>query len=445
MTFLLAPLSGLLLFASDHPLGFLPLQLVAWVPLLLALERTTSWWRAAACGFLAGLGCTLPLLVVLRFPLLLGGGLALYLSLLSAIFAILARFAQRRGGAIGGALAIGAAAVLVSWMDSQLVPVWGTAQSFVRPWSRAPWSVQFVAVTGMTGLVFVLVASQALAISLARTRRRGVAIALAVVLAVPAALDVVCWTRPFDGAVRVAAMGWRTDEVEAGLYDSLLAEAAEGGARLVVSPETGFLVPTGVWPVRLARLGVLARQHGVVLAFGFFDEARNDNRVALVDEAGAPRGEYVKTHLIPAMESYRAGDGTLLVADLAGVRTGTMICQDDNFTDLARGYGRAGVEILLVPTNDWREVAPYHLDSTRFRAIETGAALVRATSNGISALVSPRGELLAARDHLAAGAGLLVADVPVRRLRTPYAFAGDWPMVALALGLLAPLARRREC
>jgi apolipoprotein N-acyltransferase len=143
------------------------------------------------------------------------------------------------------------------------------------------------------------------------------------------------------------------------------------------------------------------------------------------------------------MEDYRAGDGTLLVVDVAGVKTGTMICQDDNFTDLARGYGRAGVDLLIVPTNDWREVAPYHLDSNRFRAIETGAAILRAASNGVSALVSPRGELLASHDHNSGGAGVVVAELPVGRARTPYAFAGDWPMLVLALALLAPLLRRR--
>src|SRR5688572_19751538 len=193
MVWILAPLTGLLLFASDHPLGLLPLQLVAWVPLLVALERASTGWRAAACGILAGLGWTVPLLVVLDFPILFGGGLALYLSLLAGIFALLARFALRRGGPVLGPLAVGAAAVLVSWIDYQLVPVWGTAQSFVRTWSRAAWSVQFVAVTGMLGLVFVLVASQALALSLARTRRRTVAVALAAVLAVPAALDLFYW------------------------------------------------------------------------------------------------------------------------------------------------------------------------------------------------------------------------------------------------------------
>ena len=70
---------------------------------------------------------------------------------------------------------------------------------------------------------------------------------------------------------------------------------------------------------------------------------------------------------------------------------------------------------------------------------------MRATSNGISAIVSPRGEVLASCDHTTVGPQLVTGDVPVGDgIATPYARFGDWPMVALAAALIAIAWRRRR-
>jgi len=66
-----------------------------------------------------------------------------------------------------------------------------------------------------------------------------------------------------------------------------------------------------------------------------------------------------------------------------------MICQDDNFTDLARGYGRLGVPLLAVPTNDWPAIRAFHLQSSAFRAIENGYAIARAAWLGSASGSTP--------------------------------------------------------
>jgi apolipoprotein N-acyltransferase len=122
------------------------------------------------------------------------------------------------------------------------------------------------------------------------------------------------------------------------------------------------------------------------------------------------------------------------VHSLDELGVGEMICQDDNFTDLARGYGRTGVALVAVPTNDWREVKDYHAENSPMRALENGYGVVRAASGGVSEIVSPSGEVLARRDHLLEGSGVVVADLPVARAGTPYSAAGDW-FVAVCLAL----------
>ena len=134
----LSLLSGLLLFVSDYPVHAWPLQAVALLPLLYALERLCASRKGALlCGLALGLGSTLPLLAVLEFPLLMGVPLALYLSLLwvadrarrlpLARLAFAARPARRRcGGRAGRVGRLHAGAHL------------GHGPVFARVWSRRP-------------------------------------------------------------------------------------------------------------------------------------------------------------------------------------------------------------------------------------------------------------------------------------------------------------------
>jgi apolipoprotein N-acyltransferase len=101
--------------------------------------------------------------------------------------------------------------------------------------------------------------------------------------------------------------------------------------------------------------------------------------------------------------------------DVDGVKVGTLICQDDNFVDIARAYARAGAGLLVVPSFEGpSSVAPYHFENSRLRSIENSVALVRATAQGQSAAFAPGGFLVASRDGMLAGVGVLMTDVPIR-------------------------------
>jgi MYXO-CTERM domain-containing protein len=259
------------------------------------------------------------------------------------------------------------------------------------------------------------------------------------------------------GTVRVAAMGWTYDGVPRRaapgsealldqLYVPLLAEAAGRGAKLVVSPEIGFvLAPPGREAV-LARVQDLARQHRVAIAFGYFDRQRNENHLTFVRPDGTVAGTYLKTHLIPQIERYTAGTGELVSVPLEGFTLGGMICQDDNFTDLSRAAGRFGAHLVALPTNDWRQVKDYHLSNSVLRPIENRYGIVRAATNGTSAIVSPRGEVIVSKDHFEEGNGVIVADVPLHRPGSIYSRWGDWVAgaagLALALGFVVGRRRR---
>ncbi len=448
LRYILPLISGGMLFLSDHPVHAWPLQAVALLPWLFVLEKWVSRPRQALlAGLLVSLAFNLPLSLLLRFPPALAAGLGLYLSLILMLMSLGIWLALRAPG-VTGALGAAAAALLVEMIDFSVLPMWGTAQSFVRVWTAAPWAVQFSALAGVPGVVFALVAAQALMLRLllhSRGRARAAA-GLLVLMAAVGTLDALLWSREPAAKLKVAAMGWtRAQLSERGargpstllerVYRPFLEEAVAAGARVVVSPEVGFFLSPEVKPAVMRELSLLARKHGRWLAVGYFDQARDDNRIAFFDPTGKLRGEYAKTHLIPLMEDYRAGDGQLVILEAGGARLGGMICQDDNFTDLARAHGRRKAQLLAVPTNDWIYVKEYHLENSIYRALENRYGVVRAASNGISAIISPKGELLARRDHFSQGPGIITAEMPLEEGGAPYSITGDWPLVGLSLVL----------
>ena len=448
--------SGVMLFLSDFPVHAWPLQAVALMPWLLALARCSTLW-AALCGLALGAGFVGPLSVWLEFPPAMAAGLGVYLALLWAVMSVGVRWALDSRWPVVGAVAAGAVAVVVEWVDCTLVPVWGTAQIFVRVWTAAPWAVQITSVAGVFGLVFVVVTTQVLVVRLVQQREHRFRLAAAFCLLV---LVTAGWTVARLGqlparTVRVAAAGWTWDDLDrtrsrgnralmANMVRPMVRAAAARGARLVVFPEVGFWLTGETRQQVLASLGTLAREHQVMLVVGYFHRQQNDNRAAFFDATGALRAEYVKTHLIPFFEDYRAGTGATEVEDLGGVRVGAMICQDDNFVDLGRAYGKRHTQVMAVPTNDWKQVRHYHLENAIFRAVENDYGVVRGATNGISAIVSPRGEVLASKDHFAEGPGVIVADLPVFSGAAPYSRAGDWLVLACAIFLAACLFAARR-
>ena len=446
----LSAASGFLLFLSDHPMNWWLLQIVALVPWLVGMAAFgRSVGRALGAGFFLGLFYTAPMLIALEFPILLGAPLGIYLTLLWMSISVGLRWILR-WPPVWAALGTSAMVVAVEWVDVSLVPVFGTAQCFARVWSAWPSAIQLTALTGMLGLVFLVVFPQALlARLLAGDPKRSLAragIAGAVFLVLLIGTNLALWFGAPTGELRVAAVGW-TREWPAGatvnarttlerLVIPNVRAAADMGARLVVTPEVGLRVDASDREPTRETLAGLAREHGVWLASGIWDGPSQTNRLLFFDPEGSLRAEYLKTHLIYSVENYTAGPGQVPVMDLDGTILSGMICQDDNFTDLSRMAGRAGVRIAAVPTNDWKQVREYHLENSIFRAVESRYGIVRAATNGVSAIVSARGELLGRRDHFETGPGFIVADLPIYRRFSLYNYLGDWPVLGLSLIIL---------
>lgn len=439
MPYLLALLSGVTLAFSQPPSRRHWLQLVAFVPLLWALSQSPSLWVSIALGALFGASYTAITLRMLKLPRLVSGALVLSQTLTWILVGAFS-FRVQHLPPVWNALALSAGATFLVWLETQIVPLWGSAQSFARGWSHAPRFVQWVCFTGAMGVVFVLVSLQSLAVA-ALFHSTQSATALTTLIGIILGLCAISewlWRRPLARSMRVATIGWagaQFDDISLDKLEPHIEAATAQGARIIVAPEAAFRVADrNVWR---AQIGELAKRHNVWLALGYFDNELNINCIDWVSPDTDVRARYIKTHLVPVYETYTRGSGARADVEIDGIKVGGVICQDDNFSDIARGYGQDGVQLMTIPTNDWSGVQHFHLTSTLWRALEMRYGIARATSDGISVIVSARGEVLQRAAHFEDGFQTLIADLPLGSGRpTIYAKWGGWFPVACGLAAL---------
>lgn len=438
MLYFLVLLSGILLAFSQPPSRRYWLQLIAFAPLLWALSQSQSLFVSIGLGALFGASYAAITLWMLKLPRLVSGALVFSQTLTWIVFGAFCWRIQALPP-VWNALALGAGATFLVWLETQLVPLWGSAQSFARGWSHASRFVQWVCFTGAIGVVFVLVSLQALAVAAWQPTQSTAALATFISLLLGlCAISEWLWRRPLAQTMRVATIGWagaQFDDISLDKIAPHLEAATGAGARVIVTPEAVFRVNNrDVWR---AQIGELAARHNVWLALGYFDNERNLNCIDWVAPDGTVRARYIKTHLVPVYETYTRGSGARVEVEIDEIKVGGVICQDDNFSDIARGYGRDGVQLMTIPTNDWSGVQHFHLTSTLWRSLEMRYGIARATSDGISVLVSARGEVLQRAAHFEEGFQTLIADVTVGGGRsTIYAKWGDWFPIACGLAAL---------
>ena len=163
---------------------------------------------------------------------------------------------------------------------------------------------------------------------------------------------------------------------------------------------------------------------------------------------------YDKHHLVPFAEYFPVPDfvrAWLRVLDLpysdftagaavqapltvAGLKLSASVCYEDAYS-LTRRVTDVAAHALVNVTNDaWfgHSTARYqHLQIARLRALESQRFLVRAANDGVSAVIGPRGELVAVAPEYTP-AVLRAAIVP-RGGSTPYQRFGNPPVLLLAL------------
>ena len=430
------------------------LQAAALGPVLWLTIKHKHIGNAAMAGLYMGIFYTLPQMVYLRMPVTVTVILLLWVCLLLTGLCAVTGWLLRTDD-ICSAVAVGAAWFLLDVINVSAVPIWGLAQSFARSWTAYPAAVGFIEWTGISGVVFVLGAMQALVVTAIGIPclRRSAMTALAVLLGLVLAADVAVWRRKPVGMIRIAAAGWVFDDRSADIdphrpegFEMLFAaparQAAAAGAVIFTTGEMGFYMADHERKMWMERFASIARQTAMWLVVGYWNISADENRLFFMSPQGSIVHEYTKTYLTP-YEPGTKGKGDLKTVEVHGHTIGAMICQDDNFAPLTRRYGRLKADVVLCPTADWWTIRTAHLQAVRARSIEGRYGIARGAVNGISAVISPTGQLLAQHDHYRYGPGLIVADVPIFKGVTLFSRWGFWPGLVASGVLLAGCVFRK--
>ncbi|MGA8531181.1 MAG: nitrilase-related carbon-nitrogen hydrolase [Acidobacteriaceae bacterium] len=230
-------------------------------------------------------------------------------------------------------------------------------------------------------------------------------------------------------------------------YAEKAGELFARGAQVVVIPENlGVLTKADVPQVDAIFQPVVDRA-GTMLIAGVYDgTGRVAWNEARVYTAGLPVRTYHKHHLLPPFEDrFTPGHSSLWfsgVGAAAGDRWGVEICKDMDFTEPARGYGRAGTGLMLVPAWDFSVDAFWHGHIAVMRAVEDGFSLARTAKHSTMLVTDDRGRVIAETASDAAPFVTLLAEVPAGHNETLFQMWGDW-FAWVAMVLCAWVLARR--
>lgn len=491
----LAALSGVMAAAAFPDFGLWPLAWVCLAPLMFALKNKSvlrSIFISTTAGFVyfsatlfwvsntmidyAGM----PIWIAAAVNGLMTFTLALYIGLFGYLFAWISR-------GVSADAALAASPFL--WVTMEFFRSNFAFLSF--PWARIADSqytvlpiIQMADLAGEDGLGFLIILVNASVVKIVewalagRGERKFPAawVALAAVL-MAAALTYGHWRMgdfrdSGEKAIPVALIQGNIDQArkwnpayineQVRIYTARTRRAADQGAKLVVWPETAapfyFSQDKNRDPVILR----LAENTGADIIFGAPGyESREGgyvsfNRAWLVTPEGIA-GEYDKVHLVPfgeyvplkkflffvskmvtAIGELEAGEDVNLL-DLGEYRAGAQICFEIIFPQYSRLIVKKGGDVLVNITNDsWygkTAASRQSLAMGVFRAVENRAPLLRAAQSGISAIVSPTGEIKG-ETGLFVEATLMGSFTPREGPLTLYTRTGDlfsWLCVGMSL------------
>jgi apolipoprotein N-acyltransferase len=477
---------GILLFAFVQPRWMIPLAAWLYPIFLLRFVRTQPLWRGILLVYLAS---ALVLVFALQGVIPYPGAFYYLLVFGSTPLVILPylidRVLVRRLGGLLGTLVFPLAVTTVGYLNALVSPL-GTFGNLAYTQYGNLQLLQLLSVTGIWGIVFLMswlasVVNWAWERGFAWPRVRGGAALYASLLALvllfggarlalfPAQGSTVRVAGISPSPALLAAFDKQAGpqktvsrelirQASAPVFDELfaLSEAeARAGAKIIVWPEGSGAVTllqedeAGL----LARASTLARTTGTYLDLGLIELLSHPgpsgftqiDEIILIDPTGSVVWRYQKAHPVPG-EPWAPGDGQVPTVQTPYGRLANVICFDADFPGTMRQAGQAGADLMLVPSNDWREIDPSHTQLITFRAIENGYSLVRPTSHGLAMTVDYEGNVLAASDYFTPDPQVMVAYVPMQGVHTIYATIGDlfaWLSLAGLVVLIGVAIARR--
>jgi apolipoprotein N-acyltransferase len=282
------------------------------------------------------------------------------------------------------------------------------------------------------------------------------------------------WTQPKDVAVTVAlvqgavpqSMKWVPGQREQTMKLYLGLTLPHLGADIVVWPESA--IPALAQDVQgyLDYVRALAQAKGSSLITGLVRREPGTGSFYNAIVAYSPAEQwYYKRRLVPFGEffpvpamvrewmrlmnlpysDFESGPESPPPLAAGGETLAPTICYEDAYGVEQLDTVRRSTLLVNVTNDAWfgDSSAPHqHVDISRMRSLETGRPMLRATNDGVTALIAYDGALLGELPQFKPG--VLTGTVVPRTGLTPYVRFGNWPVLALLyLGFAAGFAAAR--
>lgn len=461
---------GLLPFALA-PFGLWPLLLVSAGALFWLLRHVRTLGRAFRLGWFYGVGkygvgaswvyvsihtygetsAWLAGLLVAGFV----AGMALFSGLMGLVFHALTRL--RENDATGAALMFAVVWTVMEWLLTWFLSGF--------PWLFAGYAFLDTPLAGLApvgGVLLVSLAAVATATLVVAAPRRLRVLALPVVVWIVAyGLGFVSWTE--RGAVRSVALvqgnipqsiKWTPDGVELSVerYGELTATA--GDADIVVWPEAA--IPDYLRRredfIEAQRPGSGDIVTGIFVAeqtadgFDYYNAAMSTGGGVYRKRRLVPFGDYLPFESLLRgtlaffdlpMSGTSAGAEEQPLLNAAGVELSMAICWEIAYPRPVAASAEGAAALVTISNDTWfgASIGPrQHFQIARMRALENGRYLLRATNNGITAIIDPDGDVV---DRLPQfETGVLTGSIHAMSGTTPFGLWTNWPLLVALLAIV---------
>lgn len=483
--------AGTLITLSLAPFGVWPLALFSCALLYVGLIELTARqaaWRGGWFGFglfasgtswvyvsIHDYGAAAPSLAFILTVAFVAG-----LALLLALFGWLwVRFFRQNNHSISNALTFAAL-----WVAIEAFRGWFLTGF---PWLYSGYSqlhaplAGFAPLGGVWLLSFLLTLSSVLLVTLWKNQhwqsRLSAGCLLGAIWVLGFTLQFQQWTHPAGDPLSVTViqgnieqnLKWDVEQIEAQLllYQSLTLNAAPSD--LIIWPETAIPVLKEQVQSYLNSMDRLLKQRNSALITGLplrqedrYGDLRYYNAITTL---GDSQGEYRKQKLVPfgeyvplqdllrgiiaffdlPMSDFARGPSQQAPLEAKGYKIAPYICYEVVYPEFATELAAQSDLLLTISNDTWfgTSIGPMqHLQMAQMRALEAGRWMIRATNNGVSALIDPQGMITATVPQFQQ-AVLYGSVVPMQGL-TPYLRWQSWPLILLcALCLMGGLLQRR--
>ncbi len=357
--------------------------------------------------------------------------------------------------------------VLFEYFSTVMIGSWGIIAHTQYPLKPL---VQMVSVSGLFGLSFLVswfgaVINRILENKKNKQVTRKTALIYVVVFSAIIILGTVRFTSPIKSSksVKVAAINGETDiikvfseksEIFSALANQELKEipedilsepvaidnilkstlkAVKEGAKIIVWNEGSLILNQTQAKSLLHKIKSMTTENKVYILVSFLEENATpatkpfNNVSILITPEGKVGWKYLKSALHPVAEApiINPGNFTVPVLDTEYGKLGSVICYDMEFTEFIRQAGQQNINIMLVPSFDWKEITPLHSHMAAFEAVQNGFALIRPNGKGLSAIYGHKGNKVASMNTMESGLKVLFAELPIVSIQTAYSKAGN--------------------